>query len=114
MSYGPPQIFTVVCASGVTAGTFSLPKSYSQVYLVVPTMTSGTDIGVRASGDGTTYYRMIHPLPVTASVQSVLFNIASSITQKVVPIPQAGTYGQIELTTAMTATPVTFYLLCVD
>lgn len=112
--YSPPTVYTVSMASGATVSTgmFTLCRSFHRVYLEVPTMTSGCDIYLQGSSNGTTFRRIKHPPVNTSAAQVHDWYLASSITQRMVEIPAGFKYIRPELSTAMTATAVDFKLIC--
>lgn len=101
-----PSVYTVsaLTAASVTSA-IELAGAYNYVYLVVPSMAAGygadTKIFLQASFDGTTYYRMAEVL--TNSVAND-FSIATSVTQRVVYLPNfAARYVKVETTAVVTS-----------
>jgi len=114
MSYGRRSVFTVNCASGATlTSALDLGSAWQNVYLEVPTMTSGCDIYLRASdaSDGT--FRRVYTKVNSATVANPWY-VLSSITQCFVDAPAGFRHIKVELTTAMTATSVNFKVHCAN
>jgi hypothetical protein len=113
MGYGARSVFTVNCASNTTlTSALDLGRAWRNVYLEVPTMTSGTNVYLKAAdaSDGT--FRRVYLSANSATVQSNLWQVASSITQCLVEAPAGLRHLKVELTTAMTATSVNFKVHC--
>lgn len=113
--YSPPQYFQVTMASGSTYSSWvTLNVAYARVFLEVPTMTSGSDIMVVASFDGSKVCRLMGEVPATSSVQVNTFTIASAITGgRMVPLPLGSfKYMGVELVSAPTANSSVFRFHC--
>lgn len=109
------KYYTVSCASSVTLSSAAdLQIAYRRVYLKVPTMTSGTDLCLQGSHDGVTYCRIYHPSVQSSSVQTPLYQIPSSVTQAIVPIPDGFRYLKVEQISAMTANGAAFVIIASD
>lgn len=116
MAHGPVQKFAVATmASGATLSTeVDLSKSFSRVYLEIPSMASGTDVflqGANASG-GT--FRRIYMAPSNSDDTPSAWSVDSTITNCFVEIPGALRFVKVELGTAMTATTANFNFVGVD
>jgi hypothetical protein len=112
MSYGRRSVFTVNCASGATlTSALDLGSAWQNVYLEVPTMTSGCDIYVKASATDDGTFRRVYTKVNSATVANPWY-VLSSITQCLVDMPAGLRHIKIELTTAMTATSVDFNVHC--
>ena len=116
MSIGAHSVFDIVLSSANTFSGFTdLGQAWGSVFLKVPTMTSGSDMFLRAaaaSGAATgAGFRLMHPVVNTSSVQVQTFVIASATTNRLVPIPNGLRYLAIECTTAPTST-ITFQVFC--
>lgn len=119
-----PQVFNipaVVSATSLTPG-LAVPGNFLYMYLIVPTMSAGystgsTPIYVKGSIDGVTYYRYSNPENNTSTVGANDFTIQSSVSQRIVNIPNFS-YPYIQLEVSGTATsPVSaniFKLVCVS
>lgn len=60
MSQTPVSVYTVTMASaGTLTASAVIDVNYNNAYLVVPTMTSGSNIHIQVSDDGTTYRRLM-------------------------------------------------------
>ncbi len=116
MGIGAFKVFTISMASGATTSTQAVDtgRIYDHIALVVPTMTSGTDIYVRASADGVTYNRayMLDDPVSGGDATPFTMKIGSAITQAYIGMSVRAQYFKIELSTAMTATPATFKFVC--
>ena len=102
MSY--PQVFDASMADGATLTSgIDLSGLYDQLYLKIPVRASAADIYVHGSTDSSTYYRIAQPAASTASVQLNDFRIASTTSQRFVPIPVGFRYMKIEISTLASA-----------
>ena len=107
-------------ASGVTlSDAIQLGEYYREVHLLVPTMTSGTDLYILGSCCGSIFKRVYTRIVVdltgiNAKVYFAPEYIASSITNCIVDLHHPFPYMKIEFTTAMTATAPTFRVICAD
>jgi hypothetical protein len=113
MSYGPYAVFTASVASGATASSaVDLGRSWFANYLVVPSMTSNSQLHLKASEtlDGT-YRRVKHPPVNSATVAVNEFTILSANTGCIVPMPSGLRYVQVE-TTATVDGGCSFTILC--
>lgn len=117
MSYGPVQVFAVSMASGETLSTaVDLQKAFNKISIVIPTMTSGTDVYLQgcATSTGGTYRRINHAPTTVSSVVGAQF-VGSAVTRCIVPFNNVHVrYLKIELSTAMTATTAGFEIICSD
>jgi hypothetical protein len=94
MSYGPKQVFSDTIASGAsTSGGIQLgTKSYSQVYVRYVTMSTGAELTLQTSLDGSTYFNVFERVN-TAPVQYQVVTVATGVSGTgVAPIPVPGTY----------------------
>lgn len=113
MSYNPVQGFAIGVDSGVTlSSALDLTRSFRLASIVVPTMTSGTDLYIQGSDSIGGTYRRIYMIS-TASVPAAA-SIPSTVTQAVVNMPIGCQFVKIELSTAMTATSAQFKVLISD
>lgn len=105
----------------VTMSSFStltpavdLGNAWGQLYLAVPTMTSNTDLFIQAavteSGD---YRRIKHPIVNTSTSSTNDYQISSSITNRIVPIPGGFRYLKVEASLIVSFSP-TFHVICGD
>jgi hypothetical protein len=109
----------VSMASGVTLSDIvQLGEVFREVHLVVPTMTSGTDVYIQGSCCGTIFKRIYEKVIVDGTPNpKIVFTpeyVPSSVTNCIVDLHHPFTYIKIELTTAMTATAPTFRVICSD
>lgn len=102
------RLRTLNIASNVTlSSAYTLPPGLDFFGIQIPTMTSGTDVYLQGSLDGTTFYRMRWGAKGTGTGTSTPAQqfVNSSITQALVPFdPPSVLQVKIELSTAMTAT----------
>lgn len=112
MSYGPRAVYEVNCASNVTlTSALDLGRAWQNVYLEVPTMTSGCDIYLKAAATSDGTFRRVYTKVNSATVANPWY-VLSSITQCLVDVPAGFQHIKVELTTAMTATSVNFKVHC--
>jgi hypothetical protein len=103
-------------ACGATLSSYiDLQKAYNKISVVIPTMTSGTDVYFHGAGLATdTFRRINHPPNSVSSTAGAQF-ISSSITQCVVPLNNVHVqYLKIEHSTAMTAAAASYKIICSD
>jgi hypothetical protein len=116
MSYGPVQVFSISMTCGATLSSYvDLQKAYNKITVMVPSMTSTTDIYFQASDEaGGTYRRLFHPPNSVSSTAGALF-LSSSITNCVVPLNHVNVrYLKIEHSSAMTAAAASYKIICSD
>lgn len=114
MSYGRRSVFTLNCASAATlTAALDLGSAWQNVYLEVPTMTSGCDIYLHASDSATGTFRRVYTKVNSATVANPWY-VLSSVTQCFVDMPAGFRHIKVELTTAMTATSVNFKVHCAN
>lgn len=116
MAYGPQSIFPISIASGGSiTGSLDLTRTWSYVYLQVPTMTayvatSTCNIYVYGSTNGSNFFQFAYPPQNTSTTGFVTFTLANSISQCIVPIPNACRYLKIQVGNTATA-GVTFTVI---
>lgn len=115
MSYGPIAVYTVTMASGATSTSeLDLARSWKTAWLVVPSMASNTQMGIKAATEaGGTYRSVYHPQINSSTVSVNSFAIASSTTSAMVPIPNGFRFIKIH-TTATCDSGETFKVICSD
>ncbi len=114
MSYGPRAVYTQNLASGATlSSALDIGRAWGNVYLEVPTMTSGCDVYLQASDSATGTFRRVYTKVNSATVANPWY-VLSSITQCFVDMPAGFQHIKIEITTAMTATSVNFKVHCAN
>lgn len=114
MSHGAISVYTVGIASNTTLTSgVDLGRAWRNVYLEIPTMTSGTDVLLKASNDSSTF-RSVYSRTNSAAAQANIFTVKSNVTQAIVDIPAGLRYLAVELSTAMTATSAIFRIICSD
>jgi hypothetical protein len=113
MAFGR-SVFTVNCASNTTlTSALNLGTGWQNVYLEIPTMTSGCDVYLKAAdaADGT--FRRVYTKVNSATVANPWY-VLSSITNCLVDMPAGLQHVKVELSTAMTATSVNFKVHCAN
>lgn len=105
--------FTLTMTSGATlTSAIDLQGGWINAYLVIPTMTSNTQIAIQTSDKETgTFRRVKHPTINSSTVATNDYIIASSATNCVVAIPGGLRYVKVE-TTATVDAGATFQILC--
>lgn len=112
MGYGPRAVYTVNLASNTTlTSALDISRAWRNVYLEIPTMTSGCDIYLQAADSATGTFRRVYSKVNSATVANPWY-ILSSITQCLVDVPAGLRHLKVEITTAMTATSVNFKVHC--
>lgn len=114
MGYTPSSKFEVSLASGATLSTFvDLGRGWNHLSVVIPTMTSGTNVFFQGAGDSSdTFRRIYHPIANGDNTPDVM-SVDSSVTNCIVPLEFISCrYLKVELGTAMTATAATFHVVC--
>lgn len=117
MSYGPVQVFNIatMASDATLSAAIDLSKSFNKLSLVIPSMTSGTDIYIKAAPTLTgTYMRVFHPPSASTSVVGAWF-VGSAVTNCIVPINNTNLqFVKVEFSTAMTASTANFKIICSD
>lgn len=106
--------FPLSMASGATlTNSLDISNSWGSVYLEVPSMTSQTQLFVQAAVSAQGTYRRIAMPTINSSTVAANndFTIASAVTSRMVPIPNAFRYIKIE-STATVDNGVTFRVIC--
>ena len=116
VSVGAFSVFAVTMTSGNTiTSMLGFGGAWQHVFLRVPTMTSGTEIYLKAgvSSQATDGFRVMFP-PVNSSAAQVnTFSVASGVSQRVMEAPIGGLrYIAVEFSTATTATSQSFQFFC--
>jgi hypothetical protein len=118
MSYGRSEVFTkTITTGGSITSEFDLGRSWTNVYLVVPALssavaTSTCNVYVQAGASASaTYYDVVFPPTNSATTGVITFTLANSISQCVVPIPNALPFLKVRLGNTATAA-VTFQIIC--
>jgi|SRR3990172_1449216 len=115
MGMGAVVAFTKTMASaGTLTGEYDLGRSWENVYLVVPSMTSNSQIHIQASeSTGGTYRRLYHPSINSSTVGTNVFAVPSAVTNAHIPIPNGFRYLKVE-TTATIDSACIFKIICGD
>jgi hypothetical protein len=117
MSHGPISVFTkTITVGGSLTASYDLGRAWPSVYLVVPTMaayitTATCNIYVKASADNSTFFDVVFPPANSATTGVVTFTLANTISQCVVPIPNALQYLKVQVANNATAA-VAFNIIC--
>lgn len=113
---GADSVFQVTISGTTFSPVVDLGAAWKTVYLRVPTMTSGTEIYLQtvqnASSTVTSGFRIMHPPVNTSAAQVHTFSIASSVSQRVIPVPPGFRYMAIEYSSLVTSVGQTFYFYC--
>ena len=112
---GVNAVYTVTMASAGTLSTEAkLLRSYKTAYLVIPTMTSNTQLHIQGSEQsGGTFRRVYFPMGNTAAPIGNAFAIGSACTGCIVPIPNGIQYLKVEAT-ATVNDGAFFKIICSD
>lgn len=118
MSTGVYRVFPSTMTSGGTLSTeVFVGRSWGSIFLEVPSMNSNSQIHVQAaytaSSSGGTYRRITHPMVNSSTVGTNDFAITSSVTSRMVPIPNGFQYYKVE-TTATVDNGGVFNIICSD
>lgn len=113
MSYGPYRVYTASMASGGTlTGEVNVGRVFENIYLMIPTMTSNTQLYIQASDvTGGTYRRIWQPVINSSTVGTNLFAVPSAVTNGMIPLPNGFQYMKVE-STATVDGGVTFQIFC--
>lgn len=101
---------TMAATATLTSAYDLSPRGWPKCYLDVPTMASASDFYIQASVTETGTYRRITAQDPN---QATDFKIASSVTNRIVPIPTGFRYVKVEASTANTAA-LNFNIICGD
>lgn len=115
MGHGADQYFTVTMASAasLTPGIDLGGRAWGRVYLEIPSMTSNSQIYFLGSRDGTTYRAIYFDSLNSSTVGTNLYQIASSVTNAIVPAPPGIQYLKVK-TTATCDSGEVFRFICSD
>lgn len=116
MGHGLYKTYSVTMASGATlTSELNLSRGYESMYLMVPSMTSNTQLHIQTSDSlGGTYRRVKLPVINSSTVAApVDFNIHSAATNCFVPLPFGLQYIKVE-TTATVDGGTVFKVICAD
>lgn len=113
MEFGPVKVFTVGYTGGQSfTSAFTFPNGIQTAFLEIPTMSTGADLYIQGSTDGSVYRRVMQDVPVTSSVQVNTFTVASAVANgRIVPIPVAAPYLKVEPSTAFSGS-TSFKIIC--
>lgn len=114
MTIGPVKAFAVTAASGSTyTSAVDLGGAYGKYLFMIPTMTSGSDLGLLVSDleDGT-FRRLYAMAQATPTFTVAAMNFDSAVTNCAIPIDLAAQYIKVEIKSAMTASTAEFKFIC--
>lgn len=116
MGHGVANVYVLTMVSGLTrpSGYFDLGRSFQNVYLEVPTFASGANVFIQGSSDGTTFRRIYNSVVNSTSVQAYPWQIGSTVSQGMHPVPPGFRYYKPEVSTALTDTVTTWKMICAD
>lgn len=104
----------MTCGATLTSAV-DLGKAYAKISILIPTMTSGTDVYIQGTDVATgTFRRIYHPPTASTSVVGAQF-VGSAVTNCIVPFNNVHIrHVKIEHSTAMTASIAAFQIICSD
>ena len=112
MSYGPVKVFTCSIASAATlSGEVDLGHAWFAAYLEIASMTSNSQHFIQAASSRGGTYRRVKLQPVSATVQSVDWSVASSASSCFVPLPAGLQFMKVE-TTATADSGQSYTIVC--
>ncbi len=101
-AYGSTFYECTMTSGATLSAEVDLGTAWENVYLRVPTMTSNTQhyiqCSTRSSAAGGVYRRVCHPSLNSSTVTTNDFAIASSATNRIIPIPNGFRYMKVEST----------------
>lgn len=101
-----------IASFATTSSAIDLSASYNKNYLIVPTMTSGSEVRIQAAESMSGTYRNVHMFPVNSSTVAVnMFKIPSSVTNAVVEMPAGLRFVKVEVT-AVVSFSAGFKIIC--
>lgn len=105
MSYGPVKVFSTTIASGATLSSeVNLGQAWNVAYLEIASMTSNAQHHIQAAATSGGTYRRVTVNPVTMTTQAaalVVWQVHSSVTSHMVPIPPGLQYVKVETDVSM-------------
>ncbi len=106
-------VFDATVASFATASSaIDLGQSHGQNYLIVPSMTSNSEVRLQASDTlSGTFRNVYHPAINSSTVAVNMYKIPSSVTNAIVEIPSGLRYLKVE-TTAVVSFSAAFRVIC--
>lgn len=114
MSYGPlVPFFATMASAGTLTPAVDLQRSWKNVFLEIPTMTSNTQHYIQGSSSNTTYRRIYHPQQNSPAPVGAAFIVDSAVTNALIPIPAGIRYLKIE-TTATVNDGAVYRIICSD
>jgi len=115
MSFGANAAYDVTIASfSSLSSAIDLGRTWQSVYLLIPSMTSQSQIFIQASDSATGTFRRVYMDPVNSSTAANNpWSVVSSITNAMVPAPVGLRYLKVE-TTATISFTAAFRVICSD
>lgn len=120
MSYGTIKTFpTVVVASGASTSSdvFLGGKAWSKVGVQVGTMSTGMQVMVQGTANGSSYYYVFNRPINSATVACATFSIAAGVGTNggFVPLPEDTPLNQLRFVlTGVVSGGVSFTVICAD
>lgn len=112
MSFGPVKVFTVTMASaGTLSSEADLGHACQYAYLEIISMTSNSQHHIQAAASTGGTYRRVKLQPVSATVQTVDWAVASAASTAFVPLPPGLQYVKVE-TTATVDNGCNYRIVC--
>jgi hypothetical protein len=101
---GQTTYSTTIVSFATQSSAVDLGQNWDSAYLVVQSMTSNSQIHLRASDSlSGTYRRVQYASIATSSVQANDWALSSASTSAIVPIPQGLRYIKVETTAVLSA-----------
>lgn len=119
MGWGVARVYPLTMTTGTSLTTYvDTGRSYAQVYVTIPgvssfCVTATCNFFVQASADGTNFYRVAYPPANSSTSGSNDFQIANTVSNRIVPIPTGFHFYKVEASNSMTGA-IGFNLVCAD
>ncbi len=114
MSYGPIKVFSGSIASGASSTQIALDKSYTQVFIELPTMSTAAVFDVYGSSNGTVYLPVFERVN-TAPVQYQTLTVSAGVGTNGGIAPLNTIYPNLQFrASAVVSGGVAIKLICID
>lgn len=115
MAYGPMKVFSGAIASGAATGAVvTLDKSYSKVFVQVPSMSTAATLSVWGSTDGTVFNPVLERVN-TAPVQFQATDVTTGVVTGGVILPMDIGFPYVQFRTgAVVSGGVAIKVICSD
>lgn len=101
-----------IASFATTSSAIDLGQSHGRNYLVVPTMTSASEVRIQAAESMAGTYRNVYQFPVNSSTVAVnMFKINSGTSNAIVEMPASLRFVKVE-TTAIVSFSAAFKIIC--